>query len=144
MNRKEWLDLAASYGYDVVEDQYDDLDEDDGAWIWIRSALCRKKLINFEKIKERRENPKNRAPLAMFENRFSNGEFKYVTHGLDGKKDVPCIEDYADDVGAREWPDYVRVTDSSGQVLREGPKPFRNKSERLSYERLTGIRHKER
>lgn len=73
------------------------------------------------------------------ENAYEDGTFRYMTHGHNDKCDQPCIEDYADPVGRKEWPDYVVLKDG-----RQGPRPFRNAEERRSYERLTKMRRKDK
>lgn len=86
--------------------------------------------------------PDYEMPLFRFNgdvNRFANGRWKYIPHGLDDNRDITCIEDFASDVGRQHWKRYHVERNAEGKVLREGPLPFRDESEKRSYEQLTGL-----
>lgn len=88
------------------------------------------------------DRPPYEMPLFNFNgdvNRFANGRWKYIPHGLDDNRDIPCIEDFASDVGRKHWKRYHVERNAEGKVLREGPMPFRDESEKRSYEQLTGM-----
>jgi len=75
--------------------------------------------------------------------RTAHGRLKFVDHGLcqgNDLKDVPCLPDYSDPIGKKHWPHYVHYTDPKTGKHFEGPRPFKTRDERKSYERLTGLR----
>lgn len=74
----------------------------------------------------------------------SHGRFRYIDHGMrTSVGDAPCIPDLADPMGKKHWPGYVSFQDPQTGKHFEGPRPFKSRAERQSYERLTGQRVRE-
>ena len=114
----------------------------------MRLEESRVRAMEAEKEKARREWEKHPPAQPFLYNgtpsRYASGRFKYVTHGLDDQRDVPCVEDYADKAGRDGWKNYVQIKDEHGNVIREGPRPFTSQRERKEYENLTGLSHRDR
>lgn len=141
MTREEARAQLDAWGYEWDADgAYDDT-------FWVKTPEG-VHLVNVTRELEKiRPNRFGTAPAMRTENTWSSGNFKYrVAPGVDPKRDnVDCLVDYADDKGRKHWKKYVTVKDpKTGRVLREGPAPFGSKSERLEYERLTGMRHRDK
>ena len=136
MTMEEAKAILATKGWEVLEH-----DESQPHIVWIRLGTrhMRRHNLNYHRLEKH-----GKAPVTRWENHLPSadgcrGQFRYVEHGT---TDEACIQDYADDKGRAEWPDYV-VETQGGHVVREGPKPFRNADERRRYEALTGLRQRE-
>lgn len=109
---------------------------------WVYEGVSGQRLIDARRILKEMEKPDNfggRFP-AVHDDNYWGTKFKYNTHG---QKAQDCIPDYADREGRKHWKDYVVVRDKSGNIVREGPKPFRSAAERKAYEKMTGQRHRD-
>ena len=135
MTNEEARRIVEEHGYDIEEDL-----GDGSFWVFTEDGL---RLVWASRLLQRAPVQYGKAPSIKFVNRFPSGRSRYITHGLDDTRDIPCIEDYADDRGRKHWKDYVQIKDRHGNVVREGPKPFRSEAERRSYEKLTGLRHRD-
>jgi hypothetical protein len=91
---------------------------------------------------EQEEGGKRYGPACHDVNYYSNGEFKYNTHGRRDKGEQPCIEDLGNESARKYWHSYVTTTDNQGREIH-GPAPFRNSAERAEYMKEFGFREKE-
>jgi hypothetical protein len=101
-------------------------------WVYLGSGRWRR-LADLVPKQERK------GPVAHDPNYFSDGRFKYQTHGRSDRGSQPCIEDLGNDVARETWHDYVVTTGPDGERV-EGPAPFKNSAEKAEYMRLYGYR----
>lgn len=72
-------------------------------------------------------------------NRYGSGRSRFITHGLDDSKELPCIEDLGCQTARTEWKDYHIERDAKGGIVREGPKPFKTRGDREAYYKRFGF-----
>lgn len=71
--------------------------------------------------------------------RFGNGKFKYIGHGIQEDRDIPCIPDYACKEAEKSWPTYVKARDPRTGKILKGPAPFRTEAEKRTYQETYGL-----
>lgn len=136
MERAEYRKILEDLGYEIDSEGF-------RPWnFWVRDNPSQIRYVDVNALLEKMHAVKGERTYLYFkqENHFPGGKFRYMQYGKGGDE---LIEDYADKRGRAEWKDYVVIRDKHGNIVREGPKPFRNASERKAYEQLTGQRHRD-
>lgn len=133
--QKEYVEFAESMGYEVEGSSC----IEGRLWVWRGMEKIVVDFKNWEKPREKF----GQAP-AVHHVCFVGGKFRYNRHGDDKSMAPDCIEDYGDEKGMALWPKYVVKKDREGNITSHGPAPFGSTAERKEYEKLTGLRHRER
>lgn len=139
MTGDEWKVILEERGYKIVSKGRHD-------WsFWVHTGPGNQRLINVKELLESEEKRRSRGRMigviANSDETSLGGKPRYIPHdGELNPERTKCIDDYASEVGRREWKNYYVERDRNGNITREGPRPFKNRDERRAYERLTNQR----